>query len=131
MTVQVWFLQDGHVVATSRTRPFTLATSRLALTELVAGPTAEEEGEGIGNAIPGGLTPEVSISDGVATVDFPQSFYEAATTIEEEAGIVRLRQAQVVYTLTQFRSVSAVLFHSDGEPLPPLATRDDYPDLAP
>jgi spore germination protein GerM len=42
-----------------------------------------------------------------------------------------MRQAQVVYTLTEFPTVSAILFQSAGEPLPPLATRDDYGDLAP
>src|SRR5690606_41226119 len=31
--VSVYFLRDGRLVAVRRTRPFTLATSRLALTE--------------------------------------------------------------------------------------------------
>jgi len=129
--VSVYFLWDGRLVAVRRTRPFTLATSRLALTELIAGPTADEIGLGTGSAVPGDLGFDVSISDGIASVYFPSRFYEAESIIEEEAGIVRLRQAQVVFTLTQFDSVSAVLFHADGEPLPPPATRDDYADLAP
>jgi len=125
VTIDVWFVRDGTLVSTTRTRPFTLATSRLALSELIAGPTPEEAGEGIGNAIPGDLPFDVRISDGIAIVELPPSFFEA------DVGVARMRQAQVVYTLTEFPTVSAILFQSAGEPLPPLATRDDYGDLAP
>ena len=131
VTVEVWFLQEGRLVAAGRTRPFTLATSRLALTELVAGPTPEELGAGLGTAIPADLTFDISITDGVAAVDLPASFYQEVTTIEREAGVARLRQAQVVYTLTQFPTVSSVEFRADGEPLGPPVTRAGYLDLTP
>src|SRR4029450_11180503 len=42
ITIQVWFTRDGRLSPTRRTRPATLATSRLALTELTRGPTAHE-----------------------------------------------------------------------------------------
>src|SRR2546426_4885815 len=42
ITIQVWFTRGGTIVPTRRIRPATLATSRLSLTELVAGPNAVE-----------------------------------------------------------------------------------------
>jgi hypothetical protein len=49
-------------------------------------------------------------ADGTETVSFPASFYEG------EGTTLRMRQAQVVFTLTQFRSVKWVRFLSDGAP---------------
>jgi Immunoglobulin-like domain of bacterial spore germination/Sporulation and spore germination len=124
ITIAVWFTRDGALAQTSRTRPVTVATSRLALTELTAGPTGTEAAAGVGNAVPD-VDFDVSIADDVATVDFPASFYAG----DEEA--VRLRQGQVVYTLTQFPTVSEVAFRSGGEPVGEPAGRADYADLLP
>jgi hypothetical protein len=125
LTIAVWFTRDGRVVPTSRTRPATQATSRLALTELAAGPTAAEAAAGVRNAVPGDLAFDVSISDGVATVDFPASFYAG------DPDAARLRRAQVVYTLTQFLTVSRVAFRSGGEAIGAPAGPGDYADLLP
>lgn len=119
ITIQVWFVRDGKVFPTKRTAPYTLETSRLALTSLMAGPTADEAAAGVTNAMPVGLTFDLSgISDGVATVGFPARFY---------ADELRLRQAQVVYTLTQYPSVSRVDFRDGAPPL----GRADFDDLLP
>jgi Immunoglobulin-like domain of bacterial spore germination/Sporulation and spore germination len=124
ITVAVWFTRDGALAPTSRTRPVTLATSRLALTELAAGPTTAEAAAGVGTAVPD-VSFDVGIADGVATVDFPEPFYAGGRDT------VRLRQGQVVYTLTQFPTVSEVAFRAGGEPVGEPAGRAAYADLLP
>jgi signal transduction histidine kinase len=126
VTVQLWFTRDGRLVSTRRTRPATLATSRLALTELSSGPSAAERRAGLSTGLPAeaGFAIE-GISDRVATVDFGPAFYAGG------AAAVRLRQAQVVYTLTQFPSVSRVRFRSGGEAIGPPGGRGEFADLLP
>lgn len=122
LTIQLWFTRGGRLSPTRRARPATLATSRLALTELTAGPTAAEQRAGLTTALPAepGFMIE-GITDKVATVDFTSAFYAGASST------LRLRQAQVVYTLTQFPTVSKVRFRSTGES----AGRSAYADLLP
>jgi len=126
VTVQAWFTRGGRLFATRRTEPRTVATSRLALTKLVDGPTAAEAAAGMGNAIPPGTVFTIEgISRGAETVDFPASFYTGSRDV------ARLRQAQVVYTLTQFATVSRVGFKKSGEATGAPVGRADYADLLP
>jgi hypothetical protein len=126
ITIGVWLTRDGKVFPTRRTRPTTVATSRLALTELVAGPSPVEAAAGLGNGIPKDTTFDIKgISAGVATVSFPKAFYLGGRDA------ARLRQAQVVYTLTQFPTVSRVGFQSAGEPAGWPVGRTEYADLLP
>ncbi|RUL90656.1 spore gernimation protein [Verrucosispora sp. FIM060022] len=115
LTLELWYVRDGRLVPTRRTRPATVATSRLALTELVAGPNPAEASTGLVTLLPAA---EVSrIEAGVATVRLPEAL---------DPGTARLREAQVVYTLTQFPTVRQVAF---GTAAP--AGRVDYADLLP
>jgi Immunoglobulin-like domain of bacterial spore germination/Sporulation and spore germination len=125
ITIETWFTYGDKIFLTHRTRPATVATSRLALTELIAGPSGLETAAGVGNAIPLDTTFSVAVSDGVATVNFSGWFYD---TIAARA---RLRQAQVVYTLTQFPTVSRVVFQKDSQPTAAPVGRADYADLLP
>ncbi|PZG07080.1 spore gernimation protein, partial [Micromonospora craterilacus] len=116
LTLELWYVRAGQLTPTRRTRPATVATSRLALTELAAGPTPAETAAGLVTLLPDGA--EVSrIADGVATIRLPDA-PDPTTT--------RLRQAQVVYTLTQFPTVRQVAFGDDAP-----AGRADYADLLP
>jgi hypothetical protein len=126
ITIQLWFARDGRLAPTRRTRPATLATSRLALTELTAGPSAAEDRAGLttGLTTDAGSTIE-GISGGVETVRFGSAFYTGG------AAAVRLRQAQVVYTLTQFPTVSRVRFVGDGQGTATPVGRGQYADLLP
>src|SRR6266511_1119438 len=124
-TVAVWFTRGGKIISTSRTRPATTATSRLALTAPVAGPSAAEAAAGVGTGVPAGTTFEITISGGVATVNLPAALYAGGRDP------ARLRQAQVVYTLTQFPTVSKVGFQRGGEALGAPLGRADYADLLP
>ncbi|SCF17905.1 Sporulation and spore germination [Micromonospora purpureochromogenes] len=118
VTVQLWFARAGVVVPTRRTRPTTVATSRLALAELAAGPTSAEAATGLATLVPAGVE-MVRIAEGTATVAPPPSFADT------DAPTLRLRRAQVVWTLTQFPTVRRVAFAGSGVVL----ARTDLADL--
>ncbi|MCG5439112.1 Gmad2 immunoglobulin-like domain-containing protein, partial [Micromonospora foliorum] len=114
VTIELWYVRAGQLVPTRRTRPATVATSRLALTELAAGPNPAEAVTGMTTLLPASV--EVTrIADGVATLRVP-SVGDPATR--------RLREAQVVWTLTQFPTVRQVRL-DDAAPV----DRADYADL--
>ncbi|MEW2386266.1 Gmad2 immunoglobulin-like domain-containing protein [Micromonospora sp. NPDC047707] len=117
VTIELWYVRDGRIAPTRHTRPATVATSRLALTELATGPTAAERATGLATLVPAGT--EVSrIADGTAVLGvLPTTGGPAA---------VRLREAQVVWTLTQFPTVRRVRFGTAGP-----VDRTDYADLLP
>ncbi|GAA2706180.1 Gmad2 immunoglobulin-like domain-containing protein [Micromonospora olivasterospora] len=121
ITVQLWLTRDGKLAPTRRTLPATLATSRLALTELADGPTRAEAAAGLDTLVPtGGQV--VHIVGGVATLAPPAGFDAG------DAARNRLRRAQVVWTLTQFPTVRRVAF---GPAVAAPAGRGDYTDLLP
>ncbi|WP_236145879.1 Gmad2 immunoglobulin-like domain-containing protein, partial [Verrucosispora sp. SN26_14.1] len=114
LTLELWYVRDGRLAPTRRTRPTTPATSRLALAELAAGPTRPEADTGLVTLLPEGA--QVSrIAAGVATVRLPD--------VPDPAD-ARLCEAQVVYTLTQFATVRRVDF---GTAAP--AGQAEYADL--
>ncbi|MEH1166863.1 Gmad2 immunoglobulin-like domain-containing protein [Micromonospora sp. CPCC 205539] len=117
VTIELWYVRSGRLVPTRRTRPATVGTSRLALTELAAGPTAAEAATGLATLLPAGV--EITrIVDGVATLG-------AVPSVDDRLEH-RLREAQVVWTLTQFPTVRQVRF-AGGAPV----DRADYADLLP
>ncbi|MEU1757208.1 Gmad2 immunoglobulin-like domain-containing protein [Micromonospora matsumotoense] len=121
VTVELWFTRDGTLTPTRRTRPATPATSRLALAELATGPTTEEAATGLRTGVPAGVA-VTRIDGGTATVVTPTGFAAA------DARLLRLRRAQVVWTLTQFPTVRRVVFTgADAVVL----TRADLADLLP
>ncbi|MBQ0994257.1 GerMN domain-containing protein [Micromonospora sp. H61] len=116
VTIELWYVRAGLLVPTRRTRPATVATSRLALTELAAGPSSPEAAAGMITLLPTGV--EVTrIADEVATLRVP-SVGDPSTR--------RLREAQVVWTLTQFPSVRQVRLDGAAP-----VDRADYADLLP
>ncbi|MGW5557748.1 Gmad2 immunoglobulin-like domain-containing protein [Micromonospora sp. NPDC003944] len=117
VTIELWYVRAGLLVPTRRTRPATVATSRLALTELAAGPSRGEAATGMSTLLPTGV--EVTrITDGVAAVMRVTSDGDPATR--------RLREAQVVWTLTQFPTVRQVRLDGAAP-----VDRADYRDLLP
>ncbi|WP_344354582.1 Gmad2 immunoglobulin-like domain-containing protein, partial [Micromonospora lupini] len=116
VTIELWYVRSGLLVPTRRTRPATVTTSRLALTELAAGPTPAEAATGMVTLLPAGV--EVTrIADGVAALG-------PVPSGDDPAERRRLREAQVVWTLTQFPTVRKVRFPG-GAPV----GRADYPNL--
>lgn len=121
----VYLLRDGKIAAAQRpveiegNRP-----GRASLRALLAGPTEAEEDAGLTTGIPNGTDlNDVTLDDAtdVATVDLSDDFLSPPRSdepdAEEEALIYLGRLAQVVYTLTQFPSITSVTFQIDGEPL--------------
>ena len=126
--LEVWFARDGRLVEALRTHTPTQAVAAAALHALLAGPTRAERAGGIHSEIP----PEtrllgIVIAKGVARVDLSSDYESGASSRS-----LQLRLAQVVYTLTQFPTVSAVRVSVDGTPVPgqPVG-RGAYKALAP
>lgn len=81
-----------------------------ALEALLAGPTAEEEGYGLGTVIPDGTKlNDVAISGDTITVDMSRQYESGGGSLS-----MLLRVAQIVYTATQFDGVTKVAFKLDG-----------------
>lgn len=111
VTFQVWFLEHGQLFVTKRTVPFAPAVAQLALDTLLAGPSSIETQAGVRTAIPSGLSGDLTdLTNGVATVQLGDAFYDGVVSM------VRLRQAQVVYTLTQYSTIRRVKFAQGAGP---------------
>ena len=109
--LQAWFSRNGKLFVTSRTVPATAGIGQAALDRMLAGPSAAEYAAGLRSRIPATTTVHgVRISAGIATVDLSSSFESAASP-----PAMPLRIAQVVYTLTQFPTVTGVRFAINGQ----------------
>jgi hypothetical protein len=113
MTYELWFNYDGSLFVTHRTEPFTPGVGQRSLEALFDGPTDAERHAHVSTSInPGTRLLDLTIDEGVATVDLDATF-----TAEETLASVVGGLAQVVYTLTQFDSVQGVVFEVEGDPL--------------
>jgi germination protein M len=126
LAVRVYLSRDGRVAAVARTVPGTRAVARAAVEQLLAGPTPGEAKEGFSTAVPSGTALRgIGVSGGVATVDLTGGF-----SVSGSSGAMRV--AQVVYTLTQFPSVTSVRVRVDGRTaLPKPQARSDYESVTP
>jgi spore germination protein GerM len=106
----VFFLSNGHLVASTRDLPagrFSLNQRlQFALNSLDNGPTTDEFRSGVTTAL--SVFPEAAVTlvgrvkNHIASVDLDASFYDLDTTQLFQA------EGQVLYTLTQFRTVDGV-----------------------
>lgn len=126
-TFEVWFERDGKLFLTSRTEPFIAAVAQRALDSLVGGPFPAEAGAGVETSLPSNATADITdLAGGVASVEVSDSFFG------EEGPAYRMRQAQVVYTLTQYSTISKVRFEAvTVELLENEWSRDDFDDILP
>ena len=109
--LQVWFTRQGKLFVTERTVPATTGVGGAAVDRLLAGPSAAEYTAAVRSQIPAGTTLlGLRISAGTATADLSSSFESAASS-----STMPLRIAQMVYTLTQFPTVSNVRFEVNGQ----------------
>lgn len=121
----VYLLRDGEIAAARR--PVEVEGGRVGRASLLAlldGPTDEEEDAGLRTGIPVGtelLDVTLDNATDVATVDLNDRFLSPPRSDEPDAETEALiylgRIAQIVYTLTQFSTITAVTFEIDGEPL--------------
>lgn len=134
--VRVYFTRDEKVAVVTRSVPGP-AVAAGAIRELLSGPTATEASYGLTSTIPSGTRLRgVTVSDGTATIDLSTEYDSGGGTLS-----MKMRLAQVVYTLTQFPSVERVSFKIEGAPVDALGgegiligapqTRGDYEDMTP
>ena len=110
-TVLVYFLRGEELGTAERTLPKTVAVARAAMEALVGGPNGDEKAAGLGTAVPKGTRLlGISVDGAVATVDLSGEFASGGGSLSMTA-----RVAQVVYTMTQFKTIRAVEFMLDGE----------------
>ncbi len=125
LSVQVWLVRGGQLFSSARTVPATAAVGRAAMTALLAGPDAAERAAGVTSAVPAGTRLlGLSIAGGTATVDLSRGFGQAGST-------AAARLAQVIYTLTQFPTVSQVRFEIGGVPVQQAQARAAYASWLP
>jgi hypothetical protein len=108
--VATYFSRDGLLVAGSRAVAKADAP-RAAVAAVIAGPNADERAAGFTTVIPAGTTLRgVTIDQRKATVDVSNAFTTGGGSLS-----MRLRVAQIVYTLTRMGSVDSVRFLIDGQ----------------
>ena len=109
------FIDNAGLVPVLREVPETKAVGAAAMRALLAGPKRRELGgpPAMYTAIPEGTRfLGLEIEDGIATVNLSREF-ESGGGSDSMLG----RLAQVVYTLTQFPTVTGVRFELDGVPV--------------
>ncbi len=113
VTVLVYFLSGEKLATAERTLPATQAVARAAMDALCGGPNDFERAAGLTSSVPEGTEVlGISVKDRVATVDLSGEYASGGGSLS-----MMTRVAQVVYTLTQFKTIRAVQFHLDGEPV--------------
>jgi germination protein M len=141
MVIRAYFVLDGDVgveglVPTLREVPETTAVARAAMETLLRGEILSDYSR-LATAIPAGTRLlGLSIRDGIATVDLSREFESGGGSAS-----AFYRLGQVVYTLTQFPTVRAVLFQVEGKTVTTFGSegivlegpqaRDDFEDLLP
>ena len=114
VALRVYWLRDGKVWPALREVESTEAVAAAALDELLTGPTAQEQADlEFTTAIPDGTAvEELEIEDGVARLELSAELPEDSL-------------AQVVYTVSQFPTVSSVEIQGHS------VTHSDFEDLTP
>ena len=126
-SLEVWFAQRGKLVETLRTHAQTRQVATAAVKALLQGPDRTELATGIGTQIPPGTRlNSIAIANGIARIDLSSDYQSGGSPRS-----LQLRLAQVVYTLTQFPTVSAVRLSVDGASVVDHAVgREAYRSLA-
>ncbi len=112
-TLSLYFLRGEALGVTERQVPATTKPATAALEALCAGPSESESAAGLTSAVPGGTRVlGLSIAGTTARVDLSAQFAAGGGSLSMQA-----RVAQVVYTLTQFRTIRTVAFMLEGNAL--------------
>jgi germination protein M len=113
MTVSVFYSASEKIAVAHRVVAKTQEVGKAAMKALLGGPSADEKMAGMTTCIPAGTTfLGLEIKDTIATVNLSKEFASGGGSLS-----MATRLAQVVYTLTQFPTVSKVDFQLDGEPV--------------
>lgn len=130
--VSAYFVKEERLSPEYRRVPLPRVAHE-AMEQLLAGPRSSD----LGTAIPAGTKLRgVHVEGGTATVDLTDAYVSGGGSLSMQE-----RVAQVVYTLTQFHSVSGVLFEIEGQRVETIGgeglivsepvTREQYSEFAP
>jgi hypothetical protein len=125
---EAWLVRDGLLYSTRREgRAGVVGVATRALGAVAAGPTRRERGAGVFTMLSAGDGLVVTdIARSVATVVFEPAFRRGDRRAR------RLREAQVVFTATQFPTIKRVRFvPSTGSSPASVRTRRDFDELLP
>jgi len=112
-TLSLYFLRGEELGVAERRVPQTTKPATAALEALCAGPSASESAAGLTSAVPSGTRLlGLSIDGTTARVDLSAQFATGGGSLSMQA-----RVAQIVYTLTQFRTIRTVAFMLEGSAL--------------
>ena len=107
---KVWFQRSGKLWLVKRQQPLTSAPARAAVQALLAGPNLSEADAGVGSQVPASADLlGLSVANGTATVDLSSEFAASGTTAQ-----VRMRLAQLTWTLAQFPTIDRVVLEVNG-----------------
>ena len=109
--VDVFFVSGSRVVPIPRLL-LSPASAPQVVAALVEGVPDIDEAAGLRSALPIGLSIDVSVERGVATVDLDPTFLLVVSGSEQ-----RLAVAQIVLTLTRRAGIGQVTFTSDSQPI--------------
>jgi hypothetical protein len=132
---KVWFQRSGKLWLVKRQQPLTAAPARAAVQALLAGPNLAESDAGVGSQVPAAADLlGLSVANGTATVDLSSEFAASGTTAQ-----VRMRLAQLTWTLAQFPTIDRVALQVNGRAVSSLAgvklpqpmTQDSFAGLLP
>jgi hypothetical protein len=135
MTLRVCLERGGKLWLTKRTVARTPGVASAAVRQLFAGPNAAERAAAVGSAVPAGSRLRgISTSGRTATVDVSRAF-----AAEGGRASVRMRLAQLTFTVTQFPTIDRVrlevagqIVHSiAGVPVPQPAAAPNFYRLVP
>ncbi len=112
--VSVYLQRDERLQIVERPVPAGVDRRRAALDALFAGPKPAEKADGIGTAIPAGVTViDLTMVDTVAYLRLPESFAASGS-----GPALEMRLAQIVYTALAEPGASSVRILLGNEPLP-------------
>jgi hypothetical protein len=137
--VRLYFLVDGKIAATTRSVDAGTMPATAAIDALFEGPAINELGIGLRSELPSALALaeplKLDNATKTVTISLPSIFKSDSKTTEAE------RSAQIVYTMTQFPTITFVSFVIDGKPYQPVTGegkrasgpvgRTDYEALVP
>ena len=113
MDVRVYFMRGDTIDVAHRTITSTRQVATAAMTELLAGPSPSDRTAGLATFIPSSThLLGINIANGIATVDLSAAFSGGGGSLSMTG-----RLAQVTYTMTQFPTVTGVVFELDGTPV--------------
>ena len=111
--ISVWFKRSARLWHTKRVAGAATFPVRTAVRALLDGPSAAESAAGVKTAVaPGTRLLSTSLSGGVATINFRQSFASPAPKKR-----IRMRLAQLTFTATQVPNVHSVSLEIMGSPV--------------